>query len=97
MNGGKANDINFILKEYIEEKRQIKTIIFDIPRCSLEYINYAAIENIYNGLLNCNKYESCILRYNPPKRIVVFANEEPEEGKWSKDRLVMRQLKSSPL
>lgn len=97
LNGGKANDINFILKEYIEEKRQIKTIIFDIPRCSLEYINYAAIKNIYNGLLNCNKYESCILRYNPPKRIVVFANEEPEEGKWSKDRLVMRQLKSSPL
>lgn len=95
LNGGKANDINFILKEYIEQKRPIKTIIFDIPRCSLEYINYAAIENIYNGLINCNKYESCILRYNPPKKIIVFANEEPDYDKWSNDRVVLKLLKKT--
>jgi len=93
LNGGKANDINFILKEYIEKKKPINTIIFDIPRCSLEYINYAAIENIYNGLINCNKYESCILRYNPPKKIIVFANEEPDREKWSEDRVVLKLLK----
>ena len=60
---------------------------------SLEYINYAAIENIYNGLISCNKYESCILRYNPPKRIIVFANEEPDYEKLSGDRIVLRYLK----
>lgn len=94
LNGGKAADINFILKQYIDEQRPIRTIIFDIPRCSLDYINYAAIENIYNGLISCNKYESCILRYNPPKRIIVMANEEPESGKWSKDRLLLKWLKT---
>lgn len=93
LNGGKANDINFILKEYIEQKKPINTIIFDIPRCSLEYMNYAAIENIYNGLINCNKYESCILRYNPPKKIVIMANEEPDYEKWSGDRVVLKMLK----
>ena len=93
LNGGKANDINFILKEYIEQKRQINTIIFDIPRCSLEYMNYAAIENIYNGIISCNKYESCILRYNPPKKIIVMANEEPDYDKWSGDRVVLKMLK----
>jgi len=94
LNGGKASDINFILKQYIDEKRPIRTIIFDIPRCSFDYINYAAIENIYNGLISCNKYESCILRYNPPKRIIVMANEEPETGKWSRDRIFLKILKS---
>ena len=95
LNGGKANDINFILKEYIDKRKPIKTIIFDIPRCSIEYINYAAIENIYNGLISCNKYESCILRYNPPKKIIVFANEEPEYEKLSKGRIQLRILKNN--
>ena len=93
LNGGKANDINFILKDYIDKRKPIKTIIFDIPRHSLEFINYAAIENIYNGLISCNKYESCILRYNPPKKIIVMANEEPDYEKWSRDRIVLKLLK----
>lgn len=93
LNGGKANDINFIIKDYIDNRKPIRTIIFDIPRCSIEYINYAAIENLYNGLISCNKYESCILRYNPPKRIIVFANQEPDYDKLSEDRIVLRYLK----
>lgn len=92
ISSGKSSDIFFIIKNLIEQNKEINTIIFDIPRASLDFINYAAIECLYSGLITCGKYESCCLRYNPPERIVVMANEEPAEDKWSKDRLIMRQL-----
>ena len=89
-NGGKASDINFILKEWIEQKNNLNYIIFDIPRCSADYINYSVMENIFNGLITSAKYESCILRFNPPKTIVCFLNDEPDYEKLSKDRYVCK-------
>ena len=92
ISSGKSSDIFFIIKNLIEQNKEIKTVIFDIPRSSLEYINYSAIELLYTGLITCGKYESCTCRFNPPERIIVMANEEPAEDKWSKDRLIIRQL-----
>lgn len=93
LNGGKSNDINFVVKGMIDIDKQIDIIVFDIPRCSIDYINYSAIECLYNGLITCNKYESCILRFNPPKCIVVFANEVPDAEKWSRDRVDLRCIR----
>ena len=47
LNGGKANDINFILKDYIDKRKPIGTIIFDIPRCSLLNILITLLLKIY--------------------------------------------------
>lgn len=94
-NGGKANDINFILNEWIKQKNELNYIIFDIPRQSAEYINYSVMENIYNGLLTSTKYESTILRFNPPRTIVCFLNDLPDMDKLSGDRYELKVINKS--
>ena len=55
---GKSSDIkNACLS--IEEKNKVlpSVIIYDVPRCNLDYVNYGVIEEIKNGLFYSGKYE----------------------------------------
>lgn len=80
---GKAADMYHGLSKH--KTSNIKLIVIDVPRCSLEYINYAAIENIKNGLIFSGKYEGCQMVFNCP-HVVVFANEPPRLEAMSADR-----------
>lgn len=79
---GKSTDMFHQLTKFPGKR---KIILFDIPRSSLGYINYAAIEQIKNGLIYSGKYEGTQLVFNSP-HVIIFANEPPDESSLSKDR-----------
>lgn len=79
---GKANDMYHMIAKFPNKR---KLILVDVPRTSLDYVNYAAIENIKNGLICSGKYEGAQLVFNCP-HVIVFANEPPDVDKMSKDR-----------
>lgn len=79
---GKSNDMYHILAKF-PHKRNL--ILVDVPRRSYEYVNYAAIENIKNGLICSGKYDGTQLAFNCP-HVIVFANEPPQRQHMSEDR-----------
>lgn len=88
----KTNDAFYLIKQYIEvEGEGPDIVIIDVPRCSIDYINYQAIEKIKDGICACGKYESLMLRFNTP-HVVVFCNEEPDYQQLSKDRWQVEPL-----
>lgn len=85
---GKASDMFHQISKF-PNKRTL--ILFDIPRTSIGYINYAAIEQIKNGLIYSGKYEGAQLVFNCP-HIIIFANEEPNTDSMSKDRWIIHKI-----
>lgn len=63
----------------------IDLCIYDIPRSSMGYINYSAIEKVKNGCFSSGKYEGCDVCIACP-HVIVFANEEPQYEQMSMDR-----------
>lgn len=83
---GKGSDMKYGIVKY-QEKTGVypELIIIDVPRSSLEFLNYTAIEEIKNGLFFSSKYESDMVCMNSP-HIIIFANEYPKINNLSKDR-----------
>lgn len=77
--------------EKVEEEAFPSTVIFDIPRCDGNKINYNVIEDIKNGYVFSSKYESSDMVL-PPMHVIVFANFEPDIEKLSEDRWIIRKL-----
>ena len=90
---GKSTDMYNMLVRYPTKR---KIIICDIPRASLGYINYGAIEHIKTGLVQSGKYEGHQLVFNSP-HIFVFANEPPDCTKASMDRWVIKNIRNEAL
>ena len=89
---GKSSDCKYGVANYKETKKyDPEIILFDIPRCHMDYINYEAIEKIKDGCFYSGKYESCMVVTNTP-HIIVFANDRPDREKLSKDRWVIKEL-----
>lgn len=89
---GKGSDIFNGVHNYKDEKGFFpEIIIVDCPRHNIGYINYGALEKLKNGLIFNGKYESKMLIFNPP-HVIVFANSEPDETKYSNDRLVIKKI-----
>lgn len=83
---GKQNDIFNQLKTYVDEKKKFPTIIIcDVPRSSVNYINYGALEKLKNGHVYSGKYEGGKMIFRSP-HVIVFANEFPDYSKMSEDR-----------
>ncbi len=84
---GKGSDCKYAVAAYIEHNKGVAPtlIIFDIPRCNLDYISYEAIEKIKDGLFFSSKYESKTICINSP-HVIIFANEKPNVDKLSGDR-----------
>lgn len=80
-NGGRSIDITYSYNHQ-------PIVIFDFVRESENFISYATIEQLKNGILSSNKYQSCLKRFKSP-HVVVFANFEPSEGKFSRDRVIL--------
>lgn len=90
--GGKAADMKCgIVGHYTKYGCYPETILVDVPRESLQYVSYAGLEEIRNGLFFSGKYESGMVVMNPP-RMLVLANSAPEEGKWSSDRIKTHRI-----
>ncbi len=89
---GKGTDIFHGIVSY-KEKESVwpDIIIIDIPRASYEYVSYAAIEKVKDGLFFSGKYESQMVLMNPP-HIICFANQEPQVEKMSMDRWNIKEI-----
>lgn len=88
--GGKGNDIKFAVAEYVKTK-DVEVVIYDIPRTIGNTVSYSSIEEIKNGLMFSNKYESGQVVFNSP-HIIVFSNSPPNTDNLSKDRWVVRNV-----
>lgn len=95
---GKGSDIMFMVKTFYENNNNCgpKIIIYDIPRSNLQYVSWACLENLKNGLILSPKYESVSLLINPP-HILCFANEPPDFSKLSTDRWRVSQIMDGEL
>lgn len=82
---GGARDILCGVTNWINNGKELKTIIIDIPRCQSENVSYKAIEQLKNGFFFNTKYESGMIIFNIP-HVIVFANFKPVIDRLSKDR-----------
>lgn len=83
---GKKSDIINLVYNYCEvSKKYLTIVILDVPRENGNNISYKSLEEIKNGLICNTKYETGNTVINPP-HIVVFANEYPDNTKWTSDR-----------
>jgi hypothetical protein len=89
--GKKDNIFNQINKSINEDNEEPEIIILDIPRYNMCCINYGVIEQIKNGFIYSGKYEGGKCFFKIP-HIIIFANEEPDYEKWSKDRYYVKCL-----
>lgn len=91
---GKGTDIFHGIVKYKETMSAYpRVIIIDIPRSSLEYVSYAAIEKVKDGLFFSGKYEGCMVLMNAP-HIICFANSEPQVEKMSMDRWAIKEIEN---
>lgn len=86
---GKSADINNQIKIWLDAHEDSQAFprlaIMDVPRCSLDFVNYQALEKVKDGVMYSGKYEGgvCLL---DNLHVFVFANEEPDRTKLSADR-----------
>ena len=83
--GGKANDVKCAIGA-LDIKPTI--VLWDVPRSAENYVSYAGMEQVKNGIFFSGKYESAMFIMNNP-HVVVFANFEPDRSKLSGDRWVV--------
>lgn len=83
--GGLKNDMFYALTKLIDDNKNIKNIVVDVPRAIKNKISMSAFEEIKNGVLFSGKYESKSIVFNNPN-IIIFANFEPNYEKLSLDR-----------
>lgn len=76
---GKLADLAYVYEP------ETKILLMDVPRSRTKYLDYSFLESIKNGRLFCTKYESRMIRFQPP-HIVVFMNEAPDPNALSSDR-----------
>lgn len=91
---GKSNDIFNQVNVWInnhDDDEDPRLFIMDVPRCSIDYINYQAIEAVKNGCLYSGKYEGGLCVFDPP-HVLVFANCQPDFSKMSDDRWSVVQI-----
>ncbi len=91
---GKKSDIFHQIAKRKEEGIAISLVIIDVPRSSFNNISYSAIECIKNGFISSGKYEGGQYTFKSP-HIYIFANQEPDLSKFSKDRWNIKKLKRS--
>lgn len=79
---GKSSDMKYAISKM---KTKPRVILMDFPRCTENYISYAGIEEIKNGIFFSGKYESTQTIYDSP-HVICFANHKPIMENMSSDR-----------
>lgn len=82
---GKKDNVLNQLNGMLEAELEPEVVILDIPRHGKDYMNYGLIEQLKDGCLYSGKYEGgdCII---DNVHVLIFANFEPDESKFSDDR-----------
>ena len=81
---GKRDDLAFAVDEHKH------VFLFDLPRSTSEFLQYSVLEQLKNGLIFSNKYESRMkVMAAQFVHVVVFMNEYPDFTKLSQDRYVV--------
>jgi len=83
---GKRDDI----AHCIDETKSI--FLFDIPRGSMEYLQYSVLEKLKDQLVFSGKYESNTKILPHPVHVVVMCNEEPDLLKLTHDRYKLTNI-----
>lgn len=65
--------------------KELKLVVWDVPRCNLGHVSYASIEKVKNGCFFSGKYESGMVLMNKP-HVLIVANTPPDFSKLSRDR-----------
>jgi hypothetical protein len=90
--GGTCSDIMNLAFNNI---KSCKAFIFCLTRSKKNHVSYNALEQLKDGLISNNKYETGCFTIKRP-HVFVFANEPPEEDEeelyMSKDRFVLHQI-----
>jgi len=76
---GRREDLSFA----VDERKSV--FLFDLPRSSSEFLPYTLLEQLKDGRIFSNKYESRMKRVMFA-HVVVFMNEYPDMTKLSQDR-----------
>lgn len=88
---GKRNDVFNCVLTSLNNQIIPKVIILDIPRSSLEFVNYGMIEQVKNGCFYSGKYEGGMCLF-PNPHVIIFSNAPPDESKLSTDRWAIKDL-----
>lgn len=80
---GKRDDLAYAIDE------NCSIFLFDIPRSSMEYLQYNILEQIKDRMIFSPKYNSCLKILPAKAHVVVFSNEFPDESKLSEDRVIV--------
>ena len=84
---GKRDD----LAHSIDETKRI--FFFDIPRRSMEYLQYTVLEKLKDQLIFSGKYESTTKVLPHPVHVVVMCNEDPDITAMTFDRYKFIEIK----
>ena len=68
--------------------------VFDIPRGSMEYVQYGVFEQLKNRVIYSPKYNSQTKVLKSTPHVVVFCNEEPDRTKMTHDRYHVINLRN---
>lgn len=92
--GGNHNDIAHSLRTFMEDNEEGPDVVFlDIPREARAKVSYKFIEELKDGMVQSNKYESTCIDLLVVPHVIVLANSPPEQGMLSADRWVVREIK----
>lgn len=93
---GKSSDVFNQTNAAIESGLRPELVLVDIPRTTLDYVCYNAIECLKNGMLYSGKYEGGLCLF-PSPTVMCFANEMPKLEKLSRDRWMIYVIKDNIL
>lgn len=88
----KTADAMHHIAKMLENEVIPELLIIDIPRSSMDFINYTAIEKIKDGAFTSGKYEGGMCLY-PRPHVFVFANEPPNIDSMSLDKWNIVEIK----
>jgi len=90
---GKAADVKFAIASM---KIKPRIVLWDIPRSSLGYVSFPAMEEVKQGIFFSGKYEAGMVILNPP-HVLCFANQLPDRTQLSEDRWWVRRIEGGEL
>lgn len=89
---GRATDIKHVIAKYVQKEGETpKAIIVNIPRSSLQFISYTALEEVKDMFFMSGKYDGDIICGERP-HIIILANDRPETFKMSEDRWMIGRI-----
>jgi len=83
--GKKDNILNQLKQKCIDEDKEVKYILGDVPRAGREYMQYPLLEQLKDGHVYSGKYEGGEIWLDNP-HVCIFANFEPDYRTMTEDR-----------